>query len=76
MIRVDIFLIGKNVILVHIEDIPIWSVLIASASIFFEARYMFVYNLVLPALFWILFSDVLAEKLTENTERVLQKEGK
>lgn len=66
----------SNVILVHIEDIPIWSVLIASALIFFEARYMFVYNLALPALFWILFSDGLVEKLTENTERVLQKEGK
>ena len=34
----------------------LWIVLIASTPIFFEARYMFVYNLALPVLIWMLFS--------------------
>ena len=54
----------------------LWIVLIASTPIFSEARYMFVYNLALLVLFWILFSDGRTEKFEENTESVLQKEGK
>lgn len=38
----------------------LWIVLIASTPIFFEARYMFTYNLALPVLFCILF---MGEKL-------------
>ena len=54
----------------------LWIVLIASTPILSEARYMFVYNLALQVLFWILFSDGRTEKFEENTESVLQKEGK
>ena len=53
----------------------LWIVLIASTPIFFEARYMFVYNLALPVLIWILFSGAKSGDLMKNTVSVSQKEG-
>ena len=41
----------------------LWIVLIVTTPIFFEARYMFVYNLALPVLIWILFSGEKTENL-------------